>query len=152
MDLLPTLFGIGCCATTAASVVDRRRLFIALILDGIWALSMLGWQWNALDIYPVMDCAFACLIFAMWFEVRARWLKALVYLAYAQLALHAFYQIEGVGVQTAYLLLLDVTFAAELFVVSWKGVANACAFGVRGVRALLSSYQRLHAAKAVSRV
>jgi hypothetical protein len=150
MDL-PTLFGIACCLTVLLAR-GMSRMLLALILCETWAISNLGWQWNMLNIYPVIDLAIACISFVMWFETRSKWLGVFVALAASQLALHAIYDIEGAAFQLTYLFLLNVTFALELLVISWKGLANVRAAWVRCIRSFLSFRLKLSAAKAMTGV
>jgi hypothetical protein len=127
-------------------------MLMALLLAESWAISNIGWQWDALPMFQPLDVAVACVGYAIWFETRKRWAGAFTLIAASQLGLHCIYEMEGSAFQIPYLFLLDLTFAAELVVVAWKGIEDVCADCVRWVRAVLATYRRLFEAKAVSHV
>lgn len=123
MELLPALFGIGCCLTVLLAR-GGTRLLLSVLLAESWAISNIGWQWNMLALYPVLDLVTACVSFALWHETKARWLGVFTYISASQLVLHAAYEILGQKFQLTYLFLLDTTFALELLVVSWRGIVQ----------------------------
>src|SRR4051812_6640491 len=102
MDLLPVLFGIACCLTVALAR-GGMRLLLSVLLAESWAISNIGWQWNALALYPILDLVTACVAFALWHENKERWLGMFTYVAASQLVLHAAYEMLGQGFQIAYL-------------------------------------------------
>jgi len=150
MDLLPALFGVACCLTVALAR-GGMRLLLSVLLAESWAISNIGWQWNMLSLFPVLDLVTACVGFAMWHETKARWLGVFTCIAASQLVLHAIYEWAGFGFQHAYLFLLNATFALELLVVSWRGMVDAFDANVRGVRRFLARGMGVHPAEAVIR-
>ena len=125
MELLPILFGLACMATVAFAVRSGKSatIFLAVVLTYIWAASNIGWQLDAIDMYPIMDTAVA--IYALTIARNGGWQRVFFVAAVSQIILHVIYAILGVGYVVAYLFWLDVTFAIELAAVSWEGLRNA---------------------------
>ena len=124
MELLPILFGAACTATVLFAVRsgDRVAIFLAVALTYIWAASNIGWQLDAIDMYPIMDTAVA--IYALTIARNGGWQRVFFVAAVSQIILHVCYAAVGVDYVVAYLFWLNVTFAIELAAVSWEGLKD----------------------------
>jgi len=148
MELLPAIFGLACLATVFLS----RGSFLSIVLAGMWAASNIGWQLDALDMYPIMDAALAC--YALTIARKGNWQRVFFVATVVQLLLHICYYALGVEYVVTYLFLLNVTFAIELVAVSWEGLRDVrmdllrC---FRLVRSMGMGAGRLHQAKRLTK-
>lgn len=126
MGLIPALFGIACGAAIllASHSRDAHAMFLAVVLTCVWALSNLAWATAMLDLFPIMDLMIACYAFVMVLYNQSGWKIAFLMITFAQLLLHLCYALLGSSFTLGYFLLLNVTFAMELFAISWEGLIN----------------------------
>ena len=148
MELLPILYGIACLATILFAMRTGRTstVFLAVVLAGVWAASNIGWQLNALDMYPIMDTAIAA--YALTIARDGKWQRVFFAAAGSQVLLHVTFYLAGDSYVLAYLFLLNVTFAIELLAVSWEGLRDVVD---RGGNRLRNVHRALRAASAGER-
>jgi hypothetical protein len=124
-------------------------MLVALLLTESWAISNIGWQWNALSMFQPLDVAVAFVGYVIWRETNARWSLLFTGVAASQLLLHAIYGILGQPFQITYLFLLNVTFGAELLIVAWRGLVDCGTDLVLSARAALRRDHGVHSQEAV---
>lgn len=117
VEVVPILFGFGCLAALvgAIHIANVYRIWFAVLLCASYAASNVAWQMDMLAYLPILDLLIGIAAIDLHAVCRARWTLWLLLLAGTQLILHVSHSIYGYT--EAYLMALDVTFAAQLWVV-----------------------------------